>query len=440
MLTNVYLVPCWNNPSLSEKAIRSALAQPNSAVVAIDNNSPDDGATKKLWKKLEKEELKNLILLDSKKNLGWVGGVNECAKHAPKSEYITLLNNDVELPEDFTQKMLPHFKENVGAVTPIGNNISGMNNCDVQGFPDHHLVKYVIGFCVMMPSKIWELLNKELDPIFGWGLSDDLDLSHRITLLNYTLVIARDMKVFHHGSKGVALRYKNDDEYKKDLEEKQKIFVEKWGQEVLTDIFKEEPIATGTIAVPHLEMIHSDFFHSFRQLKRPANVRESYIKGTLIAKQRNELVKGMKGDWLLFIDSDMTFPADALLRLLDHNLDIVGGLCFKRVPEYNPTIYQKVPGQFKWNWIQDYPRESLFEVDGTGSAFLLIKKKVFDAIPYPWYEYNGEVSEDLYFCHKAKQAGFKIHIDSSVKIGHLGMQPVDEKFFDEYYKDKKIVL
>jgi hypothetical protein len=30
-------------------------------------------------------------------------------------------------------------------------------------------------------------------------------------------------------------------------------------------------------------------------------------------------------DWLLWLDADMDFPADALIRLLRHNVDIVGG-------------------------------------------------------------------------------------------------------------------
>ena len=186
-------------------------------------------------------------------------------------------------------------------------------------------------------------------------------------------------------------------------------------------------------------MVHSDFMHSLLNLQRPQYTRMNFVKGTLITKARNDLVKDLKGDWLLFIDADMKFNTDALNKLLAHNLDIVGGLCFRRVPPFNPTIYKRMEGHMKWQWQENYPKNSLFEVDATGSAFLLIKRKVFESIPYPWYEYKKELSEDLLFCHKAKEAGFKIWIDSNVKIGHLGMMPIDEDYFEKYKQGKKFV-
>jgi hypothetical protein len=87
---------------------------------------------------------------------------------------------------------------------------------------------------------------------------------------------------------------------------------------------------------------------------------------------------------LLFIDSDMVFHPDALMRLAAHDKHIVGGLCFTRRSPFNPVIA-------KWNtrfstdkpvlgWCYDYPKDSLFRCDVTGAAFLLVKREVFEAI------------------------------------------------------------
>lgn len=439
MPKTTYVIPCWKNAQLSKKAIESALEQPDSYVIAIDNFSMDGGETLEMFNDLKEKKYPNLKLISSEKNLGWIGGVNLGIEMAPKdSEFICFMNNDVELKKDFSEKLFPHFEEDVGAVSPIGNNVAGLNDYKLKGYPDHHKVKMMIGFCFVVRKSIVDKIGG-LDPIFGWGLSDDLDFSLRIRKIGFDLVIARDCRVFHHGSQAIKIKYENEEDYQKDLDKKTKIFLGKWGQDEYNDIMRIEPPCAGTIGVPHLEMVNSEFMHSYTGLSLPPHTQASYVKGSLVMKARNDIAESMKGDWLLFIDSDMTFPKDALERLLAHNLDIVGGLCFRKVPPYNPTIYRKLPGQLKWDWVQNYPRDSLFEVDATGCAFLLIKKKVFDKMPKPWFEYNKNIGEDLFFCHKAKELGFKIHIDSSVKIGHVTTHSVGEEFYDEFIKNKKIV-
>jgi len=57
-----------------------------------------------------------------------------------------------------------------------------------------------------------------------------------------------------------------------------------------------------------------------------------------------------------------------------------------------------------------------------------IKAGVFKALSEPWYETpwrtdkRGYIGEDVFFCNKARDAGFKIWIDHDVskEIGHVG--------------------
>lgn len=128
---------------------------------------------------------------------------------------------------------------------------------------------------------------------------------------------------------------------------------------------------------------------------------------------------------VLFIDDDMEFPPDALKRLLDHDVPIVGGLCHSRRPPYHPILGRKHPeGRIGYGWCYHYPPNSLFEVDVTGGAFLLIKREVFERIsddcgPGVWWSQQNGRSEDFSFCERARAAGFKILVDTGLEIGHV---------------------
>lgn len=134
---------------------------------------------------------------------------------------------------------------------------------------------------------------------------------------------------------------------------------------------------------------------------------------------------------ILWVDDDMVFPPDALQRLLAHDLDIVGGLCFnRRAPAYQPIVGRlydpalampkNAPG-----FVYDLPRSGLIECDATGGAFLLVKARVFKDIEAQfgsesWWIPDGEASEDFSFCRRAKACGYKIFVDCSLEIGHIG--------------------
>lgn len=71
-------------------------------------------------------------------------------------------------------------------------------------------------------------------------------------------------------------------------------------------------------------------------------------------------------------------------------------------------------------------KEDLVEVAYTGMGFMLVKRGVFEKLEYPWFrpieKKIGDMvdftMEDVAFCLRAKEAGFKIFIDPAVKVGH----------------------
>jgi hypothetical protein len=165
---------------------------------------------------------------------------------------------------------------------------------------------------------------------------------------------------------------------------------------------------------------------------------------------RNDTVKAfLKTDaqWLWWIDTDMGFLPDALDGLLavadPVERPIVGALCFSNRETgqdgYNgyrcdpvPTVYKFITlpdGKNGFQPIFDYARDSLVEVAGTGSACIVIHRSVFEAVHAKWgpnwyirltNPTTGQlIGEDLSFCYRAADVGFRLYVNTAVKTTHL---------------------
>lgn len=198
----------------------------------------------------------------------------------------------------------------------------------------------------------------------------------------------------------------------------------------------ENSNTTVMIGVPtHKGEFHPKMSHSLDNLTASAaksriGIILNKAVGALVAINRNNIIDAAierDVDYVLFIDSDMIFDGDILLDLLKHDRDIVSALCVKKRPPYNP-VASVVNKDGKY-----VPRDNLGEgrfysdLDGVGTAFVLIKTDVFRKIKRPWFAsppYLGTVmGEDYYFSQKAKEAGYDICVDTSLVVGHLGDYP-----------------
>ncbi len=129
-------------------------------------------------------------------------------------------------------------------------------------------------------------------------------------------------------------------------------------------------------------------------------------------------------DALLFVDSDMVCPIDLLVRLVEADKDIVSALAFMRFPPYEPCIFKKCDREGTEFWL-DYPK-GLIEIQGVGMACTLIKREVFEKTPKPWFFPEPNLGEDLAFCKRAADAGYKIFCDTNLICGHVGSYEVGE--------------
>lgn len=145
---------------------------------------------------------------------------------------------------------------------------------------------------------------------------------------------------------------------------------------------------------------------------------------------RNRCVKEFlesDSDYLLWIDDDVYCPPETIDRLVGADRDIIGAVCFAMKYERNECF--PYPVTLRYNeerkYIAYYGR-GIEEIDATGSACLMFKRKVYEAkeleTPYQFhYHKDGTLSLtcDFDVLQKAQKAGFKIFIDFDLICSHV---------------------
>lgn len=151
-----------------------------------------------------------------------------------------------------------------------------------------------------------------------------------------------------------------------------------------------------------------------------------------LTKARNclaEMATDRQADYLLWIDADMNLtnpdPVKALELLLDdvqtEGFDIVSGLYTdKRWRKPCALSLHPEKGSF---YEYDDLKNALVEVDAVGLGFCLVDARVFAEVEYPWFKCDSRVEpgEDIYFCEKAREKGFRVWVDGRVRLSHIGL-------------------
>lgn len=165
-------------------------------------------------------------------------------------------------------------------------------------------------------------------------------------------------------------------------------------------------------------------------------------------------------DWLFFVDTDMGFLPDSVDRLVEaadpQERPIVGGLCFSaRAVAYDgyggarigirPTLFMPAVKEedgkriFGFQNCPRYPEDTLFQVAGTGAAFLLMHRSALEKIraehgDHWWtmtaYQNGQMLSEDLSFCARAGQQSIPVFVHTGVKTTHHKQMWVSEMDYD----------
>lgn len=245
-----------------------------------------------------------------------------------------------------------------------------------------------------------------------------------------------------------------DQELKSTLINKREISIQEVNSETITipsaDQLKLTSIPKIAIGIPYNnnwipEWVHRTYLPLMSQQTDWCQKQIFLSRVPSISVARNTLVKqalDTNCDFILFLDSDHVaenpdnpnIALNSLYNVINKSKDknsvgykdgrIASGLYrAKQKNGLNYAMWMKandginkgfvsVP-QWTGNWIK---------VDVIGLGFCLIDIMVFREIHPPWFVWNDPngISEDFYFCERAKEYGFDTRVLTDVKLSHLG--------------------
>lgn len=197
------------------------------------------------------------------------------------------------------------------------------------------------------------------------------------------------------------------------------------------------------IAVPHAgRAIVPEWGWCFANLHPPMNYNTRYanIFGQPVDTARNFLAgEAIKQEckYLFFLGDDVTCPGHTIRQLIyfmENNPDcaVVGGIyCQKTDIHPAPLVFRGNGRGSYWDWKVG----EVFEVSGIGMDVTLIRVDALKSLPQPWFKTVDDASgftdavnksetwtEDLYFCKKVTDAGWKIYADGSILCEHWDAQ------------------
>ena len=157
---------------------------------------------------------------------------------------------------------------------------------------------------------------------------------------------------------------------------------------------------------------------------------------SLIQRARNSLFKlALDGgyDDLFFIDSDVEWEPEWFFRLLERPEPIVGAALIKKADTEGYTV-KLLDKNLKWS-----NDKKIIEVDGVGTGFMKVSKFALQKLWEVSSPYmsdgqenrmicdirveNGDlISEDYIICKKWQDLGYKVWLDPTITINHIGIK------------------
>ena len=197
------------------------------------------------------------------------------------------------------------------------------------------------------------------------------------------------------------------------------------------------------IAIPCMDTVQTEFVRSLVSMRYVGEVQFIFTECSLIYHARTSLCKmamEAEADYVLWLDSDVIFPPDLMERLMEdiQGRDMVTAIYHNRRPPFRPVIWKTIttgllPSSTVVEQYDDYPADNgLFEIAACGFGAVLMKigviRDVADMFHQTFSPLPG-LGEDLSFCVRARNCGFKIWADPDLQIGHKGSMIINQDTF-----------
>lgn len=192
--------------------------------------------------------------------------------------------------------------------------------------------------------------------------------------------------------------------------------------------------------------------------------RDMY-NNSIITEARNLMTKMFLEsgcDYLFFIDADQSFKADDVIKMIEEDKDIIGGVVPRKQMNWNSVLeaanhgvpadmLAKFSGDFNIALLPDKEQPEdftkSFEVSHVGTGMMIIKRSVFEKMKdsVPEYTYTGSnilginagdkvrqywecsidknglwMGEDVNFCYMWREMGNSVYAAPYAKTTHVG--------------------
>jgi len=188
------------------------------------------------------------------------------------------------------------------------------------------------------------------------------------------------------------------------------------------------------VCIPCRDTLHSAHAMSLVELVKfnTMNDIDTHVfmdASTVLLTQRERLASlalQFGAEYMLWLDSDMVFPATTAVRLMSHNEDVVAANYIRRQLPAKGVAYEKIGN---WHHPLGFEvQDNLVPVEGVGMGCMLMKTDIFLELSKPWFEFewtpasNDFLGEDMILCRKIAATGRQVKIDTALskELRHLG--------------------
>lgn len=255
------IIPTYNQTDYTLRCLESLYKHsPNVRVVWVDNGSEKISRDAVMTEIQKMPEHRTIWSAD---NLGFIGGMNLALKMVldvwrTDSEYVVMLNNDVEVTEGWLDRMISILEKNprIAAVGPVTGECESWQSYLTAGrivprfkvpgafqkagkdkrgqmldkvYGDLHAPCMMLAFfCTVFRKSAFEKVGC-LDPAFGIGYGDDDDFCKRMRDVGMQCALSMGTYVFHNHRTTFKALY-DKDALDKIQEERHKTYEKKHGE------------------------------------------------------------------------------------------------------------------------------------------------------------------------------------------------------------------
>jgi len=380
-------------------------------IILIDNNSserPDNVILK--HPKIKSFDFGRNIYV----NPAWNFGVN-----TSKNNKVCILNDDLDFDHTLFEKIYDYIVPENG-VSGLCPGIEEFNqppfvdgSIDIKKWEREHT--YGFGCMMFVNKQNWTDIPDGLDIYFGDNFIFDNYL--RQGKSNFIISNIKHTENFAQTT--------SDENLTGGFLERERVIY----QNIMKP--KENKKKKILIAIPTNKYIEPETMKSIFDLEIPEGYETEfqYFYGYQIDQIRNLIARwAVNYDYLLSIDSDIVLPKDSLKKMISADKDVISGLYIQRIPDtHTLEVYMNNNkggvDNIPYHMIKD---KGVVEIMACGMGCALIKSEVFKKMEYPHFLYKSAldhkdtISEDIYFCAKARSLGYQIWADSSIICDHKG--------------------